>query len=176
MQGPQGIQGETGPQGKSVFDTWLTIDGNEGGTDENFLASLVGPVGPQGEVGAIGATGPQGERGPKGEDSTVPGPQGDKGETGPQGKQGDTGVQGPKGDTGSKGETGERGPVGPAGTSVTEADLIKSAICTTGQGGNQRLAMGTACNGVPSITVYVPTMTAGTFSVEQDTSTVETTE
>ena len=73
-QGPQGNQGEpgpTGPQGPkgdkgedgvighdgaSAYEIWLS-QGNSG-TEDDFLASLVGPTGPQG---------PQGPQGPKGE-------------------------------------------------------------------------------------------------------------
>lgn len=72
------------------------------GTEEEWLAELVGP---QGEKGEQGDTGPEGKQG-------LQGPQGEKGE---KGDQGDTGPQGPQGPQGEKGDTGERGPVGPAG-------------------------------------------------------------
>lgn len=52
------------------------------GTQEEWLATLVGPEGPQGAPGA---------------DSTVPGPQGPQGAPGPQGAQGPEGPQGPAG-------------------------------------------------------------------------------
>lgn len=63
LRGPQGPQGNTGPQG---------------------------PQGIQGPKGDTGATGPQGPKGDKG--ATGPqGPQGDTGAQGPQGPKGDTG-------------------------------------------------------------------------------------
>ena len=37
------------------------------GTEEEYLASLVGPTGPQGTAGQTGATGPTGPTGPKGD-------------------------------------------------------------------------------------------------------------
>ena len=75
--GPQGPQGETGPQGEQ---------GPKGDT------------GPQGEQGAKGDTGPQGLQGPQG-------PQGERGPQGEQGMKGDTGPQGPQGETGPAGTT-----------------------------------------------------------------------
>ena len=102
-QGPQGIQGPVGPtgpqgpkgdkgedgvighDGASAYEIWLS-QGNVG-TEEDFLASLVGPTGPQG---------PQGIQGIQGET----GPQGVQGEQGPAGATGATGPTGPKGDPG----------------------------------------------------------------------------
>ena len=106
-QGPQGPQGEPGPtgptgpkgedgvighDGASAYEIWLS-QGNVG-TEEDFLASLVGPTGPQG---------PQGIQGIQGET----GPQGIQGETGPQGIQGIQGETGPTGPTGPKGDPGD---------------------------------------------------------------------
>lgn len=103
-QGPQGIQGPVGPtgpqgpkgdkgedgvighDGASAYEIWLS-QGNVG-TEEDFLASLVGPTGPQG---------PQGIQGIQGET----GPQGVQGEQGPAGATGATGATGPKGDPGN---------------------------------------------------------------------------
>ena len=82
--GPQGIQGETGPQGPP---------GPQGTT---------GPQGPQGIQGSPGPQGIQGETGPQGS----PGPQGIQGETGPQGPPGPQGIQGETGATGPQGPAG----------------------------------------------------------------------
>ncbi len=72
--------------------------------------------------GLIGPTGPEGPQGPAGADSSVPGPQGPKGDigpTGPEGPQGpagaDSSVPGPQGPKGDIGPTGPEGPQGPAG-------------------------------------------------------------
>ncbi|MCA9903238.1 MAG: collagen-like protein [Anaerolineae bacterium] len=64
--GPQGPQGEVGPQGEA---------GPPGPQGDAGLQGLQGDVGPQGEAGTPGA---QGEAGPQGE----PGPQGPQGEPG----------------------------------------------------------------------------------------------
>lgn len=76
--GPQGPQGETGPQGPQG------LQGDPGAT---------GAQGPQGDPGATGAQGPQGDPG-------IQGPQGDPGATGPQGPQGQQGIQGEQGPAG----------------------------------------------------------------------------
>ena len=76
--GPQGPQGETGPQGPQG------PQGDPGAT---------GAQGPQGDPGATGAQGPQGDPG-------IQGPQGDPGATGPQGPQGQQGIQGEPGPAG----------------------------------------------------------------------------
>lgn len=88
--GPQGPQGQTGPQGPT---------GPQGQT------------GPQGPKGDPGDTGPQGEPGPKGD-------KGDTGDIGPQGPEGPQGPQGPKGDPGDTGPTGPQGPKGDTGTGL----------------------------------------------------------
>ena len=126
--GPQGPQGETGPQGP------------KGETGD------VGPQGPKGETGDVG---PQGEAGPKGDPGTAATieigattegespsvtnsgtdnaailnfvlPRGPQGETGPQGPKGETGDTGPQG---PKGETGDVGPQGPKGDDGTSFQL-----------------------------------------------------
>ena len=73
--GPQGPQGETGPQGPQG------PQGDPGAT---------GAQGPQGDPGATGAQGPQGDPG-------IQGPQGDPGATGATGAQGIQGEPGPAG-------------------------------------------------------------------------------
>lgn len=88
-QGPKGDKGEDGVighDGASAYEIWLS-QGNVG-TEDDFLASLVGPTGPQG---------PQGIQGIQGET----GPQGVQGEQGPAGATGATGATGPKGDPGN---------------------------------------------------------------------------
>ena len=130
--GPQGPQGETGPQGPK---------GDTGAT---------GPQGPKGDTGATGSKGATGAAAGFGTPTcstttgnagtsasvsvsasgantakvfnfkfTIPrgatgaqGPKGDTGATGPQGPKGDTGAtgpQGPKGDTGATGPQGDPG-------------------------------------------------------------------
>lgn len=95
--------GGTGIDGKSAYQ--IAIKHGFVGTEQEWLASLVGPKGEQGMQGEPGIKGDTGERGEQG-------PKGDKGE---QGIQGEPGIQGPKGEPGSqgvKGDTGERGPQG----------------------------------------------------------------
>ena len=70
-----------------------------GGTQSQWLASLVGATGPAGAAGATGATGPTG---PAGSTGTT-------GAQGPQGVAGATGAQGPQGTTGATGSAGAAG-------------------------------------------------------------------
>lgn len=114
------------------------------GTEEQWLASLVGPQGERGaaftyadftpaQLAALtGPTGPQGATGPKGDKgdaftyadftaaqlAALTGPQGPKGatgDTGPQGIQGERGIQGEQGPQGEQGIQGEQGPQGAQG-------------------------------------------------------------
>ena len=65
--------GTQGPPGKSAYE--IAVENGFQGTEQEWLASLVGPQGPQG---------PQGPRGPQGEQ----GPKGDKGDKGDKGEDG----------------------------------------------------------------------------------------
>lgn len=94
---PEGLDGE------SAYE--IAVDHGYEGTEEQWLASLVGPqgpAGPQGEQGIQGETGATGEQGPKGD-------KGDTGATGPQGPKGDTGATGPQGPAGADGQDGADG-------------------------------------------------------------------
>jgi hypothetical protein len=109
------VTSQRGPRGYSNYE--LAVQNGYGGTEKEYLQSLVGPQGPQGPKGIQGEKGVQG---PKGETGSQ-GPQGIRGETGLQGIQGiqgiqgEKGVQGPKGIQGEKGETGPQGPKGDKG-------------------------------------------------------------
>ncbi|MEZ4737374.1 MAG: hypothetical protein R3E79_60635 [Caldilineaceae bacterium] len=124
LTGPQGEQGEPGPQGQQGPAGLACWDRNGNGKpdpqeDQNGdgkydALDCVGPTGPPGVVGPAGPTGPTGLMGPVGPQ----GPQGlpgEKGEPGPQGPQGDSGLQGPLGPQGEQGEPGLPGPAGPSG-------------------------------------------------------------
>lgn len=107
VPGPQGPQGETGPQGPQ---------GPQGET---------GATGPQGPAGPTGATGPQGQQGPKGDAFTYD-------DFTPEQLAALTGPQGPQGETGPKGDTGAQGPQGPQGEAgadyiLTSADKAEIA-------------------------------------------------
>lgn len=135
------------------------------GSEEEWLASLVGPQGPKGETGETGpkgdtgATGPQGPRGEKGEkgDTGSQGPKGDTGPQGPQGLKGDTGetgLQGPKGDTGPQGPQGIQGQKGDKGDTGESVSRIEKT------GGNS------SPGSTDTYTVYDTAEKAiGTFSV-----------
>lgn len=77
-----------------------------------------GPPGPAGEDSTVpgppGERGPEGPQGPAGEQGPV-GPAGPVGPDGPQGPKGDTGAAGTKGDKGDKGDPGSTGPAGDTG-------------------------------------------------------------
>lgn len=83
--GDPGPQGPKGADGASAYD--LAVANGFSGTEEQWLASLVGA---QGDKGDKGDPGPQGEPGPMG-------PQGPKGEQGPQGEPGPAGPAGASG-------------------------------------------------------------------------------
>ncbi|MBN9520852.1 collagen-like protein [bacterium] len=132
IEGGGGEQGPAGEDGASAYD--VAVSNGFSGTEEEWLASLVGPQGEPGSDGADSTVpGPPGE---DGADSTVPGPAGADGAdgasayevalangfsgtaeewlaslVGPQGEPGadgaDSTVPGPKGDT------GDTGPAGP---------------------------------------------------------------
>lgn len=80
-----------GPQGDSAYQ--VALNNGFKGTEEAWLATLVGAQGPQGPIG------PQGTPGVKGVD----------------GKDGRQGVDGKPGKDGVPGPQGEVGPPGPAG-------------------------------------------------------------
>lgn len=112
------------------------------GTQEEWLATLVGPVGPQGPVGPEGAA------------STVPGPKGDTGATGPQGPQGIQGLTGPTGATGAtgpKGDTGATGPQGPAG--VADDASVAALVPSSSGSATSAALLATYARGV-SVTAY----------------------
>lgn len=123
-------------KGDSAYETWLTLPGNVGKTEAEFIASIKGAKGDKGDTGAVGPEGPKGDKGdagiqgpigPKGEqgDEGPEGPagaKGDKGDPGPQGLKGETGDTGPKGDKGDKGDTGAQGEEGPEGPQGLKGD------------------------------------------------------
>jgi len=59
--GPAGPQGNTGADGRSAYQ--VAVDEGFTGTEEEWLASLVGPIGPQGGIGPAGPQGPKGDPG-----------------------------------------------------------------------------------------------------------------
>lgn len=114
--------GTPGSDGKSAYE--VAVDNGFKGSEEEWLASLIGPAGPQGPKGDTGATGLQGPKGDTGETGPQ-GPKGDTGATGPQGPKGDTGATGPQGPKGDTGATGPQGPKGDTGASgATAAEVI----------------------------------------------------
>ena len=121
-----------GDPGKSAYQ--VAVDNGFEGTEEEWLASLVGPQGPQGIQGPQGATGPRGL-------------QGDQGPQGEQGIQGIQGIQGPKGDTG---DTGPQGPTGATG--ATGADGFSPTVTVT-KSGSVATITATDKNGTTTATV-----------------------
>jgi hypothetical protein len=100
--GPQGVQGEVGPQGPQGLPGEIGPQGPIGLTGPQGAPGEVGPQGPPGEVGPIGPIGPIGLQGPQGE----VGPQGPPGLPGEIGPQGPEGLPGPVGPQGLAGENG----------------------------------------------------------------------
>ena len=67
---------DRGPRGYSAYE--IAVQEGFVGTEEEWLASLVGPEGKQGKDGERGIQGPRGQQGDKGD-------KGDKGDTGNDG-------------------------------------------------------------------------------------------
>lgn len=133
-----GFESVVGADGESAYE--IAVSNGFVGTEEDWLASLIGPQGPTGPAGADGATGPQGEpgpTGPQGEAGSV-GPAGETGPAGPTGATGEAGpagVTGPTGPQGIQGDTGPMGPTGPKGD--TGADGATGPAGATGATGPQ---------------------------------------
>lgn len=135
--GADGADGEDGADGLSAYEVWLA-HGNVG-TEDDFLASLIGAdgaEGPEGMPGAQGETGPAGAQGEPGADgadglstyeiwlaagntgseadflASLVGADGADGPEGIAGAQGETGPEGPQGEPGADGETGADGEPG----------------------------------------------------------------
>jgi hypothetical protein len=116
------VQLDLGELGQSAYDLWID-QGNEGSEDD-FLASLVGAAGQAGEQGPQGQAGEQGPQGQAGEQ----GPQGQAGEQGPQGQVGEQGPEGQAGEQGPEGQAGEQGPEGQAGEQGPEGQAGPDGI------------------------------------------------
>ncbi|MEY0282133.1 hypothetical protein AB7180_15495 [Providencia rettgeri] len=82
--------------GASTFELWKKQPGNEGKTEQQFLAEQKGEKGDKGDTGAAGKDGAQG-------------PAGKDGLQGPAGKDGADGAKGEKGDPGVAGKDGAQG-------------------------------------------------------------------
>lgn len=141
VQGPQGMQGPAGEDGRSfsvkgLYATLAALQNAHptgaagdayavGTADDNtiYIWSVdtsswtdIGPImGPQGLQGPTGETGPQG-------------PQGIQGETGPAGPQGPQGEQGIQGPEGPQGQIGPQGPQGEAGQGVPASGTTGQAL------------------------------------------------
>ena len=129
-QGEVGPKGEAGAVGKSAFEVWSKMPGNENKTQDDFIKAITGA---NGKDGAAGPQGPQGENGTDGKSAyevwkEIPGNgektkeeylaalKGERGETGPQG------IAGPKGETGATGKDGAQGPKGDPGAAGPKGD------------------------------------------------------
>lgn len=159
-----------GPEGKSAYR--IAVDNGFVGTEDEWLATLVGPEGPRGKTGPAGVSSAEvvveestGE--PHGEISVIngllrlvlSGIKGETGQQGPQGIQGIQGIQGPqgpqgpqgiKGTPGATGATGPTGPTGPMGPSgITPGTFPVSVGNSTGTPSGSV----TIENGVPHIVI-----------------------
>jgi hypothetical protein len=134
------LQGDKGATGSSAYD--IAVAYGYGGTEAQWLTSLIGATGPQGPAGPTGSMGPQGLQGlqgPQGIEGATGsmGPQGIQGPIGPSGSVGPQGLQGDPGPTGSVGATGATGPQGPTGTAGnTVLYGIVDPIVSEGASGN----------------------------------------
>lgn len=162
---------DRGPRGYSAYE--IAVQEGFVGTEEEWLASLVGPEGKQGKDGERGIQGPRGQQGDKGDKGDI-GPQGAKGDTGPsnvlsigsvtKGNEANATITGespnqilnlvlPKGDKGDRGDTGATGPQGEDGKTGPQGE--------TGATGNGILSIQkTATAGL--VDTYTITFTDGT--------------
>lgn len=119
--GPQGPQGEVGPQGPQ---------GIQGEKGEN---GATGPQGPKGETGATGEQGPKGEQGPQGEQGPV-GSAGKDGADGAPGKDGVDGITPHIGDNGNwyigETDTGVKAEAPSTDSTLTESGKAADAKIT----------------------------------------------
>lgn len=102
------IPGPQGEQGLSAYE--VALENGFVGTEQQWLASLVGPQGPQGEKGADGTM--TFEDLTEEQKASLKGEKGEKGDTGEQGPQGEQGIQGPQGEQGPAGNDGAPGANG----------------------------------------------------------------
>lgn len=146
-QGPQGIQGEQGEQGipgkdgKSAYE--IAVANGYEGTEEQWLASLVGAKGDKGEKGEKGDKGDSGDSaGTVGADGITPQLRindltnmwevsYDNGETWSSLDVTATGLQGAQGDKGEKGEKGDKGDDGRGIASIAFNDSGELVITYT---------------------------------------------
>lgn len=115
--GPKGDTGENGLSGASAYQ--IAVANGFGGSQSEWLASLVGPRGTKGDTGDTGLTGASAYQ-----IAITNGFTGSEEEwlaslVGPKGDKGDTGATGPTGQTGPKGDTGATGPAGASGAPVS---------------------------------------------------------
>lgn len=156
--------GNDGADGLSAYQVWLN-NGNSG-TEQDFLASL---------IGAQGAQGIQGIQGPAGNDGQD-GADGAQGPQGIQGVQGETGAQGPQGNNGQDGADGANGSDGAdglsayqiwlnAGNSGTEAQFLQSLVGADGANGTN----GTdGADGTNGLSAYEQWLAAGNTGSTND--------
>lgn len=146
-QGPQGIQGEQGIPGKDGRSAYeIAVANGYKGTEEQWLASLVGAKGDKGEKGEKGDKGDSGDSaGAVGADGITPQLRindltnmwevsYDNGETWSSldvTATGSQGTQGEKGDNGEKGEKGDKGDDGRGIASIAFNDSGELVITYT---------------------------------------------
>lgn len=125
---------QRGPDGKSAYD--VAVDNGFVGTEDEWLATLVGPEGPRGKKGDTGDRGPAGVTGAQVTVGSSPGLpsasisiingiltlvlDGIKGETGAQGQIGPAGPAGAIGPAGPAGPQGNKGPQGDKGATGSQ--------------------------------------------------------
>jgi hypothetical protein len=121
----------TGENGLSAYQ--VAVANGYLGTEQEWLASLVGPQGPSGADGEQGIPGADGAAGAAGAD-------------GAQGPQGIQGIQGVKGDT------GDTGPQGPAGADGAGAP-IKAGTVNLTAGGTANVVFASPFASVPVVVI-----------------------
>ena len=135
-----------GSDGKSAYQIWL--DAGNSGTEEDFLASLVGPAGQNGRNGTDGTNGTNGTNGADGKSAyqiwLEAGNSGNEAAflaslKGQDGRDGQNGTNGTNGTNGADGKSAYQIWLD-AGNSGTEADFLASLIGPQGPAGSGGLS------------------------------------
>ena len=166
--GPQGIQGKAGSDGRTPYIHFAYANSADGktGFNVNYFANAL-YVGTYTDYTATDSTNYASYSWArlKGETGAT-GPKGDTGPQGPQGVKGDTGATGPKG------ATGATGPQGPTGTKGADGKGIKSTAITYQASSSQTtVPSGTWSASIPTMSVDSPYLWTRTIITYTDNST-----
>jgi Phage Tail Collar Domain/Collagen triple helix repeat (20 copies) len=141
--GAQGLPGLAGKDGESAYQLWLQRPGNQGKSEEAFLASLKGDTGLKGDNGTAGKDGTDGKDGAAGKSAYEIW----KSQPGNSNKTEAEFLASLKGEPGPPGSGGGSGPDPRFGTGTGTAQGGRGEQCTLG---SVWLVAGNVASGVPA--------------------------